>query len=168
MDRASALLTSLLDPLDTTVRIKYQLKLHPSLTTAESIATFVARFGATDESSIVLSSTLKGRKGDKAPKSGTALVPFKQIGDAFAVVCASERKELGMEGVKVSWVKGEEPAILGWLRKMGKLGTTSVAATSSQSSPESATGTKADLPQNQPKAASGTPYASFPSTFVSA
>ncbi|KAF9530237.1 DnaJ domain-containing protein [Crepidotus variabilis] len=153
-----------MDPLDTTVRIKYSFKAHPSLTTAENVAAFVARFGAADESSIVLSSTLKGKKTDKAPKTGTALIPFKQIGDAFAAVCASERKELGMEGVKISWVKGEEPAILSWLRKMGKLGTSSVAETSPQFRPESATGTKADLPQNQPKAASGTTYASFPST----
>lgn len=119
----------------------------------------------------MVSSTLKDKKGDKAPKTGTALVPFKQIGDAFAAVCASGRKDLGMEGVKISWVKGDEPAILGWLRQMGKLGSTSVESsspTSKRPSPDPTlpSGLKADLPQNQPKAASTTPFSSFPSTFV--
>jgi len=54
-----------------------------------------SRFRPTDESSIVLSLSLKSKtpsKASKSPKTGSALVPFKQIRNAFAAVCASEPK----------------------------------------------------------------------------
>jgi len=97
------------------------------------------------------------------------LVPFKQIGDAFAAVCASERKDLGLDRIKISWVRGEEPAILGWLKKMGKLGKPSDSREEKQSSTTSEKGssyrkeegTNADLPKNQAKR----PFSSFPSSF---
>ncbi len=102
----------------------------------------------------------------------SALVPFKRIGDAFAAVCASEKKDMGMSGVKVNWVKGEEPAILGWLRKMGKLGnasTNAVAKDFSSSLPpkslQSGGQERAELPQNQ-TGNSSDPFSSFPSTLV--
>ncbi|KAF8074875.1 DnaJ domain-containing protein [Lyophyllum atratum] len=111
-----------LDPLDTTVRVKYNLKAHPDLTTSKSIAKLMATFGETDADSIVLSLKPPKKAANKPAKFGTALVPFKQIGDAFAAVCASGRPERGLEGVEVSWVGGKEPPILVWLKKMGKLG----------------------------------------------
>jgi DnaJ family protein C protein 17 len=164
---------SIVDPLDTTIRLKYPLKAYPNLTTPTAISTFLSRFGPTDESSIVLSLSLKNKassKPDKAPKTGSALVPFKQIGNAFAAVCASGRKELGMDGVKVTWVNGKEPAILGWLRKMGKLGGIGTG-TGTQKQPVSPSsmdaGIKAGLPQNQTRDSSSAPFSSFPSSFVS-
>ena len=163
----------IVDPLDTTIRLKYPLKAYPNLTTPAAISTFLSRFGATDESSIVLSLSLKNKtpsNANKPPKTGSALVPFKQIGDAFAAVCASGRKELGMDGVKVTWVNGKEPAILGWLRKMGKLGGIG-AGSGTQKTPVSPSpmdaGVKAELPQKQTRDSSSTPFSSFPSSFVS-
>ncbi|KAJ3503923.1 hypothetical protein NLJ89_g8215 [Agrocybe chaxingu] len=172
-----------MDPLDTTVRIKYPLKTYPNLTTPESISNFLNRFGATDETSIVLSLSLKSKKAyekldkpEKPPKTGSALVPFKQIGDAFAAVCASGRKDLGLDGVKITWVNGQEPAILGWLKRMGKLGTpkfttaamkSSGSASSARSSPPKE-GSKAELPQNQLRRSDSTPFSSFPSSFPDA
>lgn len=157
------------DPLDTTVRIRYPLKDYPTLNTPQSIAAFLSHFGATDESSIVLSANLRQKK-DKTPKTGSALVPFKRIGDAFAAVCASERKDMKMDGVKVSWVKGDEPAILSWLKRMGKLNGAPNPRKGSQSTPApefepSSRNTKAEVPQNQ-SCSSSTPFSSFPSSFV--
>ena len=149
------------DSLDTTVKLKYSLKTYPSLTSAESIAALLSRFGATDIDSIVLSVKPTKKQPDKPPKYGTALVPFKQIGNAFAAVCASGRKELGLDGVEITWVGGKEPAILDWLRRMGKLS----ASGTSNPSTVSPTPVEADLPQNRSRStASG--YSSFPSTFV--
>jgi DnaJ family protein C protein 17 len=162
------------DPLDTTVKLKYSLKTYPSLTSAESIAALLSRFGATDFDSIVLSVKPTKKQPDKPPKYGTALVPFKQIGNAFAAVCGSGRKELDLDGVEIAWVGGKEPAILGWLKRMGKLSTSGtsnpsmVTPTPTSGSPyfkNAGIATKADLPQNQSRStASG--YSSFPSTFV--
>jgi len=152
------------DPLDTTVRIRYPLKDYPTMNTPQSIAAFLSHFGATDETSIVLSTNLRQKK-DKPPKTGSALVPFKRIGDAFAAVCASERKDMGMNGVKISWVKGDEPAILAWLKRMGKLNGAPNPRKDNQSTPASGGGTKGGLPQNQP-CSSSTPFSSFPSSFV--
>ena len=159
--KALRVLTPVLDPLVTTIRIRFPLKTYSQLTTPQAISAILSRFGATDESSIVISTNLKGKKEktDKAPKMGSALVPFKQIGDAFAAVCASGRKDLGLDGIKISWVRGEEPAILEWLRKMGKLNS------ETGSSQLSAGGIKAELPQNQTKSSSD-PFSSFPSSFV--
>ena len=163
------------DSLDTTVKLKYSLKTYPSLTSAESIATLLSRFGASDIDSIVISIKPTKKQPDKPPKYGTALVPFKQIGEAFAAVCGSGRKELGLDGVEIAWVGGKEPAILGWLKKMGKLSTSgtsnpsTVKPTTTSESPylknAGIGGSKADLPLNQSRnKASG--YSSFPSTFV--
>jgi DnaJ family protein C protein 17 len=146
------------DPLDTTIRIRFPLKTYSQLKTPQAISTLLSRFGATDESSIVISTNLKGKK-DKAPKMGSALVPFKQIGDAFAAVCASGKKDLGLDGIKLNWVRGEEPAILEWLRKMGKLNS------GTGSSHLVAGGIRAELPQNQTRSSSD-PFSSFPSTLV--
>lgn len=165
------MLTWCSDALDMTVRIRYPLKAYPTLSTPQSISAFLSRFGVTDESSVVLSTTLKEKTGAKPPKMASALVPFKRIGDAFAAVCASENKDLGMSGVKVNWVKGEEPAILGWLRKTGKLSEPSItAAVDNDFSPslpsQSSQSERAEPPKNQSGSSSDL-FSSFPSTFVS-
>jgi DnaJ homolog subfamily C member 17 len=116
---------------DTTVRLKYTLTTHPTLTTPAALSAFLSSFGETDTSAIVLSLKPKAQKkaaqnppkptADRPLKYGTALVPFKKIGDAFNAVCASGNEERGLGGVDVAWVEGKEPPILGWLRKLGKL-----------------------------------------------
>ena len=143
-------------PLDTTVRVKYALASRPTLVDAASIGAVLAPFGAIDESSVVLS--LKPAP-PKKPKRGTALVPFTQIGGAFAAVCASERAEHGLQDIEVTWAGGAEPEIIGWLKKMGQLGGTAnvkppPSANHKSSAPISAT------------PASDETFSSFPSTFV--
>ncbi|KAF8889569.1 DnaJ domain-containing protein [Infundibulicybe gibba] len=150
-----------LSALDTTVRLKYTLKAHPELTTPSSIAALLSRFGPTDTDSIVLS--LKAPKKaatDAPPKYGTALVPFKQLGDAFAAVCASGT---GLGGIEVGWVGGKEPEILGWLKRMGKLGTPPPAPSAAKTG-EGVGEKKAGLPQTQTRADSSS-FSSFPASF---
>ncbi|KAF9010196.1 DnaJ-domain-containing protein [Cyathus striatus] len=154
-----------LDPLDTTVRLKYSLNLHPDLTTAESIAKLLKSFGYTDTETIVLSLKSK-KKSDKPPKHGTALVPFKQIGDAFAAVCASGRQDQGLHGIEISWVRNNEPQIIGWLKKMGKLGSIPPTSSGSSGKQQNTKNVKAELPQLQ--TIGDTPFSSFPSTFPDA
>lgn len=157
----------MLDPLDTTVRVKYTLKAHPTLITPSSIAKLLSPFGATDTDSIVLSLKAPKKALDKPPKYGTALVPFKQIGDAFAAVCASGKPERGLDGVEVGWVGGKEPQILGWLKKMGKLATPPPPPSTGDGRDASKNGdTKARLPQAQTRADSSS-FSSFPSSFPS-
>ncbi|KDQ07312.1 hypothetical protein BOTBODRAFT_60080 [Botryobasidium botryosum FD-172 SS1] len=111
--------------LDTTIRLKYSLSEVPHLTTSSALAALLSSFGPIDSDSIVLS--LKTPKPSKKPerskaKPSTALVPLKNVGDAFAAVLASGRKERGLEGIEVSWAGGEEPEIVKWLKRNGKLG----------------------------------------------
>ena len=156
--------------LDTTVRVKYTLSSHPSLTTVESIAALLAPFGSVDDSSIVLS--LKPSP-PKKPKRGTALVPFKQIVGAFAAVCASGRPENGLGEIEVDWAEGKEPELIGWLKKMGKLGSGSGSAQADSTRAPSTPAQQTPLSADYKPAASGvqapasTDFSSFPSTFVS-
>lgn len=140
------------------MRLKYTLASQPTLTTPESISSILSPFGTVDTGDILVS--LKPAP-PKKPKRGIALVPFKQIGDAFAVVCASGREERGLKDVEVSWAEGKEPELIGWLKKMGKLGSgrQEKKTDSGAHSPPSLK-TPAD-------SASDTPFSSFPSTFVS-
>ncbi|KAI0659170.1 DnaJ domain-containing protein [Cubamyces menziesii] len=157
-----------LGALDTTVRVKYTLSSHPSLTTVESIAALLAPFGSVDDSSIVLS--LKPSP-PKKPKRGTALVPFKQIVGAFAAVCASGRPENGLGDIEVDWAEGKEPELIGWLKKMGKLGTGSGSAQAESTRPTATPAQQAPPSADYKPAASGvqahssTDFSSFPSTF---
>ena len=155
------------DSLDTTVRLKYTVKSHPTLKTAESIAKLMSPFGQVDKDSIVLSLKSPKKNLDKPPKYGTALVPFKQIGDAFAAVCASGKRERGLDGIEIGWVGGKEPPILVWLKKMGKLGTPLPPSGPKKTSDdeEGNVGKSAGLSQTQPTTDSS-PYTSFPSSFV--
>ncbi|KAI0735371.1 DnaJ domain-containing protein [Earliella scabrosa] len=152
--------------LDTTVRVKYTLAAHPTLTDASSISKLLAPFGPLDDSSIVLS--LKPVP-PKKPKRGTALVPFKQIGGAFAAVCASGRAESGLGDIEVDWAEGKEPELIGWLKKMGQLGgqergsganvrPTATPTTSVDSKPSTSSPTVVP-PQSESS------FSSFPSTF---
>ncbi|KAG6813153.1 hypothetical protein H0H92_013559 [Tricholoma furcatifolium] len=153
-----------LDPLDTTVRIKYSLKSHSELTTADSIAKLMATFGQTDVESIVLSLKPPKKDVNKPAKTGTALVPFKQIGDAFAAVCASGRPERGLNGIEVGWVGSKEPPILAWLKKMGKLGTPPPPKLSQPSAQNVTSSRNVQSPQ-APSTSDGSPFSSFPSSF---
>ena len=101
---------------------------------------------------------------NKPPKYGTALVPFKQIGEAFAAVCASGTPQRGLEGVEVGWAGGKEPQILGWLKKMGKLGTPPPPSGMEKDRGGSTDG-NAGLPQAQTRTDSST-FSSFPESFV--
>src|SRR5262249_32457267 len=116
-----------------------------------------------DTESIVLSLKAPKKNADKRPKNGTALVPFKQIRDAFSAVSASGRGDYGLEGIEVGWVNGKEPAILGWLKKMGKLDNS--LPNNAPSIQDGAPGIPAELP---PRRSGGSlEFSSFPSTFVS-
>lgn len=110
-----------LGQLDTTVKLKYTLASHPDLTTASAIASLLSQFGEVDTSSIVLSLKPPKKAPTKPPKNGTALAPFRQIGGALAAVGASGRQERGLEDVEITWAGGQEPPILDWLKKQGKL-----------------------------------------------
>jgi DnaJ family protein C protein 17 len=157
-------LFSFVGPLDTTVRLKYSLTTHPTLTTAAALSSLLASFGPTDSGSIVLSLKPPKKAPHKPPKYGTALVPFEQIGDAFSAVCASGRSKSGLEGIEVGWAEGKEPQILGWLRMMGKLNTPAIPQeTPSAPSNEDM---KAHMPQAQVKPGNS-PFSSFPESFVS-
>jgi DnaJ family protein C protein 17 len=128
----------------------------------------MSSFGRTDTDTIVLSLKSPKKNLDKPPKYGTALVPFKQIGDAFAAVCASGKRERGLDGIEVGWVGGKEPPILMWLKKMGKLGTPpppSAPTKTSDDRERNGTKTSAGLPQMQ-TTADPSAYTSFPSSFV--
>ncbi|PIL34626.1 transporter [Ganoderma sinense ZZ0214-1] len=143
-------------PLDTTVRVKYALASRPTLVDAASISAVLTPFGAIDESSVVLS--LKPAP-PKKPKRGTALVPFTQIGGAFAAVCASERAEHGLQDIEVSWAGGAEPELIGWLKKMGQLGGTANGKPPPPSADHKSPAPTAAAP------ASDDAFSSFPSTF---
>ncbi|KAJ7634638.1 DnaJ domain-containing protein [Roridomyces roridus] len=155
-----------LDPLDTTIHLKFKLSAHPELTNREALAKLLAPFGAIDTESIVISCKPPKKSPEKPPKYGMALVPFKQIGDAFGAVCASGRADRGLDGVEVGWVGGKEPQILGWLKKMGKLSAQPLPPkpNSSPLPPHSSTPGSSQLPQTAP-AASASPFSSFPATF---
>ncbi|OSD07994.1 DnaJ-domain-containing protein [Trametes coccinea BRFM310] len=155
--------------LDTTVRVKYTLSAHPELTSAASIGALLSRFGAVDDSSIVLS--LKPSP-PKKPKRGTALVPFKQIVGAFGAVCASGLAQNELADIEVDWAEGKEPELIGWLKKMGKLGRTADGAKATGESKPSATPAQqthlsADYSSAAPKSQtpSSDAFSSFPSTF---
>jgi len=153
---------------DTTIRLKYPLLSHSALTTPSSLASLLAPFGAVDESLILVS--LKPAP-PKKPKRVTALVQFKQISGAFAAVCASGRKESGLQDVEIDWAEGKEPELIGWLKRMGKLG--GEARTAEPLRPQevpakSATPAYSSVPpatKVDEGSSASTPFPSFPSTF---
>ncbi|KAI5825921.1 DnaJ-domain-containing protein [Schizophyllum commune Tattone D] len=149
--------------LDTTVRVKFTLTKNPTLTTPDAIASLLTQFGDIDTASIVLALKPPKKAPTKPAKFGTALVPFKQIGSALGAVASSGRPERGLEGVDITWAGGSEPPILDWLKKQGKLGSTSKPPSPP---PVVRDAPKAELPQaEKPKGDSGTPFSTFPSSF---
>ncbi|CCL98237.1 uncharacterized protein FIBRA_00231 [Fibroporia radiculosa] len=159
-----------LGALDTTVRLKYSILSHPLLTTPSSLSSLLAPFGSVDEVAVVLS--LKPAP-PKKPKRGTALVPFRQIGGAFAAVCASGRADHGLGNIEISWAEGREPDLIGWLKKMGKLETPGEREGNRQLESDDLAG-YASSPKSSPGQQATTPaissfvpsyYSSFPSTF---
>ncbi|KAF7325809.1 J domain-containing protein [Mycena kentingensis (nom. inval.)] len=151
-----------LDEHDTTVRVKFKLSTYPNLATPAALSDLLRPFGATDVDSIVVSAKPPKKSPDKLPKFATALVPFKQIGDAFAAVCASGRADRGLDGVEIGWVGGKEPEILGWLKRTGKL------FSQPQPSASAASPQTAQLPQSaasMSSAGSSSVFSSFPSSF---
>lgn len=149
--------------LDTTIRLKWTLTSYPNLTDSESISKLLHQFGGTDNGDILVS--LKPAP-PKKPKRGTAVVPFRQIGDAFAAVCASGREDRGLHGVEIDWAEGREPPLIEWLKKMGKLGSTEKSHTNEPMS--TPVPTSSWKPSDSGKdSQSSTPFSSFPSTFVS-
>lgn len=117
-------LDGVIGALDTTIRLKYSLSKHPTLTTSSALADFLSTtFGPVDSDSIVIRSNTPKNAPSEPPKKATALVPFKKIGDAFKVICAAGSKDKGLGDVKVDWAGGVEPPVLVWLRKRGMLGS---------------------------------------------
>ncbi|QRV75955.1 DnaJ domain protein [Ceratobasidium sp. AG-Ba] len=116
-------------PLDTTVRLKYKLATHPSLTTTEAIAAQLAVFGPVDTGAIVLSIKQNKKQPEKPPKFATALVPFEKAGDAYACYCSAGKEERGLNGVEIGWAAGDEPEIVRWLRKQGQTNASDATAT---------------------------------------
>ncbi|OCB88543.1 DnaJ-domain-containing protein [Sanghuangporus baumii] len=158
--------------LDTTVKVKYSLSSHPDLTSSDALAALLDQFGAIDASSIVLSLKSPRKAPTKPPKSGVALVPFRQIGDAFAAVCASGRTDRRLDGVDISWAEGKEPPILGWLKRKGMLDTKKAKSTleervQSQNSPPRTTGRTEALLANASKSSDLSSFSSFPESFPS-
>ena len=145
------------------MKVKWSLSLRPTLTTPEDLAMLLAPFGVVESSDIVLS--LKPAL-PKKPKRGTALIPFKQIGDAFAAVCSSESEGRGLQDVVVSWAEDKEPELIGWLKKMGKLGGNSTSHTTPTPPKPTSTNEWVNASIPTPSSASS-PFSSFPSTFVS-
>lgn len=163
------------DDLDLTVRLKFQLKDHPTLTTPAAIADFCATFGAVDPSEIVFSLKSGKKKGSTTttttakPKSGVALVPFRRIGDAYAAVCASKDKQERVKGVNIEWVRGEEPGLLGWLRRKGQLPDPSKEAAKNAEVEEDAgrPGPTFVAGEDETAASRSSGWSSFPSSFPS-
>ncbi|KAG2111527.1 uncharacterized protein F5147DRAFT_685618 [Suillus discolor] len=143
-----------LGDLDTTIRIKYALSSYPALSTASALTAHLRQYGEIDEGMVVMLQKANKSKKPKGVVDGemivTALVPFNQLGAAFAVVSNAESlKERGMD---VAWAGGSKPPILGWLHERGELG--GPAANRAEPLPTKPT------PE-------GTTFGSFPSSFVS-
>ncbi|KAG1805352.1 uncharacterized protein BJ212DRAFT_1392444 [Suillus subaureus] len=138
--------------LDTTIRVKYTLSSYPALSTAFALAAHLRRFGEIDEGTVVMSQKAKKSKKSKGLVDGemivTALVPFNQLGAAFAVVSSAE--SLKGRGMDVAWAGGSEPPILSWLRERGELGGSAA---------------KRAEPLPTKTAPEGTTFSSFPSSF---
>ncbi|KAI0697034.1 hypothetical protein BC835DRAFT_804066 [Cytidiella melzeri] len=148
--------------LDTTVKLKWTLSSRPTLTSSEQLGALLASFGAVESSDIVLS--LKPAPPKKA-KRGTALIPFKQIGDAFAAVCSTGSAARGLQDIDVSWAEGKEPELISWLKKIGKLGGDTTFK--SPPDPSATTSVHSISPGTAAPISSSpsSPFSSFPSTF---
>lgn len=94
-----------LGDLDTTVRLKWPRKSFPQLEQdKDAIRSLLPAQAAINLDSIVLSSKMAS---NPKLKSGTAVVSFKTLTSAVAVVDASGQGKLA--GIEVSWASGTEP-----------------------------------------------------------
>ena len=134
------------------------------------MATIFQQFGEIDAESIVLSIRPSKKAPNKPPKYGTSLIPFKQIGAAFAAVCASGRADQGLKGMEVSWAEGKEPPILEWLKRQGKLGGVKKKNDSEPTPSSSAAQGKAKvvLAEAESSSSLSKSFSSFPESFVRA
>ena len=152
---------------------RYHLQIRTVRDVPSSVSSLLSQFGPVDTASIVLSFKAPKKAPHKPPKHGIALVPFTQIGAAFAAVCASNRKDRGLEDVDVTWAVGTEPEIIGWLRRKGKLDTSeqkeSQPVDSKPTEPESDSvdGTAMSSTFTTATGSASTPFSSFPDNFVS-
>lgn len=131
-----------LNPLDTTLRLKWLKSLHPTLTTPSALSTFLAVLLAPtppDIDSVAVTPPKEGKKA-KAKDKGSAVVAFRTLSAAVRVVeRAREGQEAGdkmWEGVEVGWVGGR-PEVLGpepeVKAKAGRQGDAGVATPPPQS-----------------------------------
>lgn len=148
---------------DTTVQVKWSTSEHPELKTPENLASIFSQFGVTDTEHIAVILKPPKKNPTKPPKHGSALVPFKKIGDAFAAVCSSNRPERGLKGIDIGWVGGKEPPILNWLKQNGLISMPPPKPTPSSAG-------RQETRSVSPAAGAGQgvsgPFSSFPSTFV--
>jgi DnaJ homolog subfamily C member 17 len=72
---------------------------------AASISGFLSPFGLIDLDTIQISLKPPKKAPEKPAKFATVLVEFKQIGGAFAAVCASGRSDRRLSGIQVDWVE---------------------------------------------------------------
>ena len=133
--------------------MRYPLATHPSLTTSAALDALLNPFGPIDTESIVIAMKPNKKTPTKPPKFATALVPFKQVGDAFAALCAAGKEQRGLGDIEISWASGQEPAVLEWL-KQDKGRTSSPPASASATAKPSTD-------------ASATSFSPFPDSFVS-
>lgn len=96
-----------LGPLDTTVRLKWQRKLHPSFELDEEAITTKLPVNKSSIESIVISTKMAA---NPKLKSGTAMVALKTLTAAVTLVDASSKGSL--EGVEISWAGGQEPEVI--------------------------------------------------------
>jgi DnaJ family protein C protein 17 len=148
-----------LGSLDTTVRLKYALSKHPTLTAPAALAAVLGTFGAVDAEASVVSLKPPKKAPHKPPKNATALIVFTTIGAAFAAVDASGRRERGLEGIEVCWAGGGEPPLIGWLKKKGMFQNSHAQGSPPPGTPLSTSAAPAVPPQ-------GKTFPSFPDTYV--
>lgn len=126
-----------LGPLDTTVRLKWQRKLHPSFELDEDAITANLPIKKSSIESIVISSKMAA---NPKLKSGTAMVALKTLTAAVTLIDASSKGSL--EGVEVTWAGGQEPDVVKQTRERelaGSNGTGTMATSkrSASNTPES-------------------------------
>ncbi|KAH8108794.1 DnaJ-domain-containing protein [Phellopilus nigrolimitatus] len=159
-----------LGQLDTTIKLKYSLSSRPSLNTASALSSLLSQFGEIDTSSIVLSLKPPKKAPTKPPKSGTALVPFKQIGGAFAAACASGTERTRAGGRRGDVGGRKEPPILEWLKKQGRLSAEPpTERESARSSPPTVSQkSEPEILSKASKLPGSSAFSSFPDSFSSA
>lgn len=96
-----------LGPLDTTVRLKWQRKLHPAFELDENAITSKLPVKQSNIESIVISGKMAA---NPKLKSGTAMVALKTLTSAVTLVDASGKDAL--EGIEISWAGGKEPDVV--------------------------------------------------------